>query len=75
MMQFAFKPYHVDGHLYDNEVYLRQDWRMGSRVGMERETGIGTAASLHTDQTDFESNKYTMKRVKQAVGKCRGWKR
>lgn len=33
------------------------------------ETGIGGAASRHTDQTDFESNKYTLKRVKQAVGK------
>jgi hypothetical protein len=60
------------GQLYDYEVYLRQDWRMGSRVGMEWETGIGAAASRHTNQTDFESNKYTLKRVKQAVGNCRG---
>jgi hypothetical protein len=56
----------TSGQLYDYEVYLRQDWRVG---GMGWETGIGGAASRHTDQTDFESNKYTLKRVKQAVGK------
>jgi len=64
----------TSGQLYDYEVYLRQDWRMGSQVGMEWETGIGAAASRHTDQTDFESKKYTLKRVKQAVGNCRGGK-
>lgn len=37
---------------------------MGSQVGMEWETGIGAAASRHTDQTDFESKKYTLKKGK-----------
>jgi hypothetical protein len=70
-------PYHVDvkrtsRHLYDYEVYLRQDWRgMGLRLGFERETGIGVAASRHANQTEFESDKYTMKEGKTS----RGWER
>jgi hypothetical protein len=36
---------------------------------MEWETGIGAAASRHTDQTDFESNKYIVEK-----GKAGRWK-
>jgi hypothetical protein len=32
--------------------------------GMGWETGIGGAASRHTDQTDFESNKYNVEKGK-----------
>ena len=48
---------------------------MSLSLGCERETDIGMAASRHANQTDLSLNKYTMKRVKQAVGICRDWKR
>jgi hypothetical protein len=44
---------------------------MGLRLGFERETGIGVAASRHANQTEFESDKYTMKEGKTS----RGWER
>ena len=63
----------TSGQLYDYEVYLRQRLEDGFSGWKGWETGIGAAASRHTDQTDFESKKYMLKRVKQAVGKLSRW--
>jgi hypothetical protein len=41
----------------------------GSQFGIERETGIGVAASRHANQTEFESNR----QIQEEKGKAGRW--